>query len=263
MAQPLSARSIVLSMLLGIDPPEMSAKRLVQVTGLFGVAEGTTRTALSRMADAGELTRDDNARYRLADDLLLRQRRQLESRYAETVDDWNGQWRIAVVTGTHDAATRAGLRRDASLLRLAEQREGVWCRPDNLDPLRLPAVRARMAGSLYWYSAHPDQDSGGLAAALWDLDDWSDRARTLRAAMHELITRLEDGDVDALAPGFVAAADVLRHLQADPLLPRELLPRSWNGDALRRDYERYERAYRALLRDWFASVGDGDDRPVG
>lgn len=251
-------------MLLGIDPPEMSAQRLVQVTGLFGVGGGATRTALHRMVANGELVRSDGARYRLSDSLLTRQRRQLESRYASTATEWNGSWRVAVVTGSHDAATRAALRRDASLLRLAEQREGVWCRPDNLDRRRLPEVTERIAGSFYWYTAQPDADSGHLAAALWDLDGWNLRARDLRRAMNGLIDRLSDGDVDALAPGFVAAADVLRHLQADPLLPRELLDRRWTGDALRRDYERYEVAYRALLRDWFASVTvDGDDAPVG
>jgi phenylacetic acid degradation operon negative regulatory protein len=47
------------------------------------------------------------------------------------------------------------------------------------------------------------------------------------------------------------SAAVLRHFQADPLLPEELLPREWPGTALRAEYDRFDDAYRAVLRDWF------------
>ena len=47
------------------------------------------------------------------------------------------------------------------------------------------------------------------------------------------------------------SAAVLRHLQADPLLPEDLLWMGWPGTALRDDYDVYDRAYRSLLRDWF------------
>lgn len=63
---------------------------------------------------------------------------------------------------------------------------------------------------------------------------------------------LEAGDPGALADGFVTSAAVLRSLQADPLLPRDLLPTDWPGDALRGDYDRYDAAYRSVLRAWFA-----------
>ena len=80
---------------------------------------------------------------------------------------------------------------------------------------------------------------------------WSTHARDLRTAMRREQSRLDSGDVDALAPGFVTSAAVLRHLQADPLLPAELLPARWAGAALRAEYDRYDAAYRHLLRHWF------------
>ena len=43
---------------------------------------------------------------------------------------------------------------------------------------------------------------------------------------------------------------MLRHFVADPLLPRELLPRRWPGDALRADYDRYDRRTAVLLARW-------------
>ncbi len=67
MAEPkLNARSVILSTLLGTDPPELPVSALVAVTDLFGLGEGTVRTSLSRMAARGEITTGGDGRYRLA-----------------------------------------------------------------------------------------------------------------------------------------------------------------------------------------------------
>ena len=49
----------------------------------------------------------------------------------------------------------------------------------------------------------------------------------------------------------MVSAAVLRQFQSDPLLPEELLPRDWPGAALRDEYDRFDRAYRALLLEYF------------
>ena len=49
----------------------------------------------------------------------------------------------------------------------------------------------------------------------------------------------------------VTSAAVLRQFQADPLLAEELLPRAWPGTGLRTDYDRFDAAYRAVLREYF------------
>jgi phenylacetic acid degradation operon negative regulatory protein len=90
----------------------------------------------------------------------------------------------------------------------------------------------------------PDDDPATLAAELWDLEGWA-------AGAEELRRRLAAADPAELADGFVLSADVLRHLQADPLLPAELLPPDWPGAALRAEYDRFDAAYRAVLGDWF------------
>ncbi|HJR25780.1 MAG TPA: PaaX family transcriptional regulator C-terminal domain-containing protein, partial [Acidimicrobiales bacterium] len=91
-------------------------------------------------------------------------------------------------------------------------------------------------------------------APLWDLVAWQDRADELRREMDRLRAPLEAHDRGALAEGFVIAAAVLRHLQADPLLPDQLLPAGWPGPRLRDEYDRYDTAYRAVLADWFAEA---------
>ena len=50
---PLTARSVLASALLGMDPPELPVAQLVRLTGLFGISENGARVALSRMVAAG------------------------------------------------------------------------------------------------------------------------------------------------------------------------------------------------------------------
>jgi phenylacetic acid degradation operon negative regulatory protein len=262
--RPLTARSVIASTLLGIDPPRLSAALLVRSGELFGISGPTTRVALSRMVAAGELEPDPrpadgsvNANgsasgYRLAGSLLARQARQAASRVPER-RRWSGDWEMAVVAdGRRSASDRADLRAAMARLRLAEVREGVWLRPDNLEPGRVPEAAAVVAEQCSRFTARPDDgDPAELVSRLWDLEEWSRGTAGLRAEMDELVGSLQGGDTAALAPGFVLSAAVLRHLLADPLLPPELLDPGWPGDALRAEYDRYDRAYKAVWRDWF------------
>jgi phenylacetic acid degradation operon negative regulatory protein len=242
----MTARSVLLSVLLGTDPPQLPVQVLVRTTELFGIAEGTTRTALSRMAAAGEVEAVDGSYAIAAGRLLARQARQTASRAGRTRPWRGGRWRQAVVVadGRRAASERAALRAALAQARLAELREGVWLRPDNLEvDVDGPALR--------WATVVPDGDPATLAAELWDLDAWSGRSNLLRRRMVPLVGPLTRGDHRVLAEGFLLSADILRHLQADPLLPEPLQPPGWPGADLRAEYDEYDRAYRAVLRAWF------------
>lgn len=250
--RPLSARSVLASVLLGTDPPRLPTPLLVRTTALFGISEGATRTALSRLVANGEAVAEDGG-YRLVGRLVARQARQAASRRADT-RRWDGTWELATIGNdvARSARDRAALRDALSALRLAEVREGIWVRPDNLAADRSPdAKRVARRWCTWWRGARPDPapDVDGV----WSLAGWAMAARRLQDDMAELIEPLEAGQQDGLAEGFVTSAAVLRLLQADPLLPRALLPSGWPGDALRVDYDRYDRAYRAVLRAWFAA----------
>ncbi|UNO43155.1 PaaX family transcriptional regulator C-terminal domain-containing protein [Streptomyces sp. MST-110588] len=234
--RPLTARSIVLSTLLGHHPPRLPARALVRVGELFGVAEGTVRVALSRMVAAGDLRQDDGS-YALTARLLERQARQDESRFP-TTRPWTGEWEIAVVTAERRAAAeRTALRRAMADLRLAELREGTWLRPANLPRTRPGVVTAQCT----WLTGAPDGDPGALARGLWDLKGWARRARALLAALER---------AGSLAERFTVSAAALRHLLADPLLPELLLPPGWPGTELRYRYGAFESELGDVLRQY-------------
>ena len=236
--RPLTARSIVLSTLLGHHPPALPARALVRVGEVFGVAEGTVRVALSRMVASGDLVQRADGTYGLTARLLARQARQDDSRAPRT-RDWRGRWEIAVVTAERRAAAdRGALRQAMAALRLAELREGTWLRPANLRRPHPPVVTEQCT----LLTGAPEGDPAALAATLWDLDGWAAAARALVAAAD---AAEETGD---LARRFTVAAASLRHLLADPLLPAELLPGDWPGAALRARYDAFEDDFRAVLR---------------
>ncbi|MET7475226.1 PaaX family transcriptional regulator C-terminal domain-containing protein [Streptomyces sp. NPDC005648] len=226
--RPLSARSVVLSLLLGSHPPQLAVRDLVRAVEPFGVGGSTLRAALSRMVTAGDLRRTADGVYRLSDRLLARQRRQDESVDART-RAWDGDWEMVVITATgRGPAERADLRTRLTALRLAELREGVWLRPANLTRA-LPGELAPVAQS---YTARPDRPPRELAADLWPLDAWAATARALLAHVAR---------ADRPADRLTAFAAVVRHLLTDPVLPPELLPAPWPGTALRDAYARYQR----------------------
>ncbi|MFB7495683.1 PaaX family transcriptional regulator C-terminal domain-containing protein [Streptomyces sp. NPDC056161] len=225
--RPLSARSVVLSLLLGVHPPRLPVKDLVRLVEPFGVGGSTLRAALSRMVTAGDLRRTD-AVYGLSDRLLARQRRQDDALRPRT-RAWRGDWEMVVITATgRGPAERAELRARLAVLRLAELREGVWLRPANLGR-PLPEDLDQVAQC---YTARPDRPPRDLAAGLWPLDTWAATGRALLA---------HGAGADRPADRFTGFAAVVRHLLTDPVLPDALLPADWPGPALRAAYADYQR----------------------
>lgn len=217
----MTARSVVLSVMLGIHPAWASAAELIRLTGEFDIKEATLRVALTRMVSGGDLVRSADG-YRLSDRLLARQRRQDDAMRPQ-LRPWGGNWTTLIVTsvGT-DARTRAALRTTLQHKRFGELREGVWMRPDNLEFELDSEVRDRVR----IVRAH-DDNPAELAAQLWDLPSWTHTGQRLLDEM---------ADAADVPERFVTAAAVMRHILTDPVLPDELLPDDWPGARLRAAY---------------------------
>jgi phenylacetic acid degradation operon negative regulatory protein len=233
--KPLTARSVALSTLLGYHPPALPVSALVRVGGLFGIAERTTRVALTRMVRDGDVIAD-NGVYRLTQRLVRRQAQQDESCSPRSTD-WTGSWEMAVVTAPARAlAERVALRKSMVGHRLAELREGIWTRPENL----LRELDGAVAEQCMFFTSQY-HDPSALVAQLWDLPGWAAETGRLRTALDE---------ADTLVDGFITTAEVLRHLQLDPYLPRELLPDDWPGPELRERFAEFSKTYAERLRDY-------------
>jgi phenylacetic acid degradation operon negative regulatory protein len=224
------------------------------VAELFGISAGAARTCLWRMVSAGELTSDDGS-YALAGRLLERRQRVDE---ASRTDDavmrrWNGTWELAVVSmDRRPAADRLELRKAATALHLAELREGVWMRPDNLDPQRLPTSRGVLDQQCTHFHNAATDVTADTIRSLFSLDAWADDAIRLIEAMNEELDPVERDDVsETVTYQFALSVAVVRHLQLDPQLPVELIPDDWPGQQLRRTYRRLDGALKQRMDDVF------------
>ena len=185
---------------------------LVHLAGLFGINENRARVALSRMAAAGEVTTDGSGRYRLAGHLLDRQGRQAGSRRGET-RPWDG---VVADGGGHrlgPGRPRTGPPGASGWHWPAwpSSARGCGCGPttSTCGPTRprIPtwrSTRARPTGIRSRWPPPSGTSTGGPDGP----PTWPTR-----------MADLPPTGPDDLAPGFVLSAAVLRHLQADPLLP--------------------------------------------
>jgi phenylacetic acid degradation operon negative regulatory protein len=248
--RPLSARSVLASALLGSDQARLTVAELVGVASLFGISDGAARTCLWRMVSNGELTGDGGS-YSLTGRLLERRQRVDD---ASRIDDaaargWDGTWELAIVSlDRRSAADRLELRKAATALHLAELREGVWIRPDNLDPQRLPTSRAVLDQQCTHFHRAATDITADKMRSLFSLDDWADDARALIEAMDvALDTGNRDDSTESFRNEFGLSIAVVRHLQLDPVLPVELIPDHWPGHTLRSTYRRFDDAFKHRL----------------
>jgi phenylacetic acid degradation operon negative regulatory protein len=220
----MTARSVVLSVLLGAHPASATAAELIRLTADFDIREATLRVALTRMVGAGDLVRSENG-YRLSDRLMVRQRRQ-DDAINPQLRTWDGTWTTLVITSVGiDARSRAGLRMMLQQNRFGELREGFWLRPDNVN-IALPDEVLSRVRVMHGYDDNPSE----LAGQLWDLPAWATTGESLLQDM---------ADATDVPGRFLAAAGMVRHLLTDPVLPDELLPDGWPGGALREAYSQF------------------------
>lgn len=229
----MTARSVVLSVLLGAHPAQATAAELIRLTADFDIKETALRVALTRMVAAGDLVRSGDG-YRLSDRLLSRQRRQ-DDALSPSVRPWDGAWKTLILVGPGgDARQRAMMRKQLQHSRFGELREGVWLRPDNLESdFGVSTTRVRVLHSI-------DEAPEELARRLWDLPTWAATAVDLLDGM---------AAAPDLPKRFMIAAAMVRHLLADPVLPDELLPLKWPGTRLRREYTYFASGFASGLAD--------------
>ena len=215
--RPLNARSLALSLLLGTHPPQLPVASLVGAAKLFGVSERAMRTALSRMASAGEVVASDGW-YRLAGRMIERQATQDLGRRAPT-GSWDGSWiSVTPSRSSRGLAERRDLRRRLSSLRLGELRPDYWLRPANVETDGVVEV-GREFDLIVMTGALSGVDDREMVAALWPLEELNRRAEELVRRMRRLRATQSKTPTDWLAPAFAGAAEVVRFLTVEPKLP--------------------------------------------
>ncbi|MGH7779600.1 MAG: PaaX family transcriptional regulator C-terminal domain-containing protein [Candidatus Binataceae bacterium] len=232
--RPLTARAIVLDFLSNRAPREISARAVLAAGAVFGFSEQNLRMALTRLSAQGVAVNSGRGRYRLgASGETMRVEVRKWKRVADLVRPWSGAW--AGVYGANIARSdRAAIRRHEQALRLRGFREfgsGLWIRPANLRD-SIAELRVHLQGlglhreAIVFGLGDFDDATGKRAAGLWDIAAIQRAYHALRDALQASTARVERLPLKAAAAEtLLLGRDVIRHINLDPLLPEELMPR--------------------------------------
>jgi phenylacetic acid degradation operon negative regulatory protein len=200
---------------------------LTAILSALGVAEGAVRTAMSRLAADGWLTRSRTGRnsfYRLAEKGRATFAAATKHIYHPAEQVWDGRLTLAFAQGADEAAWReAGF---------GQPLPGLWIAPagGSVPPVGEEAMCLSASGAPPAMAA--------LAASAWPLDRTKTGYRRFIATFGPLAEAVAGGlplsDLDSLAVRVLLIHDYRRVVLRDPLLPAPLLPADWPGTEARR-----------------------------
>ncbi len=235
-SEPSRLWSLVLTVYGDAIVPRGGSVWLGTLTRFFetlGIGEGAVRTAMSRLAADGWLTRSRvgrNSFYRLADKGRDTFAAATEHIYNPPLLPWSGAFDLAVLPQSVERdAARAALQGAG----FGSPSPGLWLAPQGAS---LPAGAAESA--LRLSALADDATAARLAAAAWPLARTAEGYVRFMRLFSPLATRLEAGEHLSAPDGFAARILLIhayrRVILRDPILPPPLLPADWPGQDARR-----------------------------
>ncbi|MCB1383822.1 MAG: phenylacetic acid degradation protein [Notoacmeibacter sp.] len=219
----------------------------------IGVDSGAVRTAMSRLASDGWVTREREGRlafYRLAAD--GRHAFDAASRriYAAGAPRWDGQWTV-LVAPPDLAGLRADALGEAGFMRIAP---GVFLRADAAGA---PDAGEAAEGILSITGA--GSELPGALAQQWASDGLAEAYSRFLAGWQPVADALASGlrlpPLDAMAARTLLIHDWRRLVLRDPGLPEALLPPDWPAQEARLLARRIYTPLVAASEEWLSSEG--------
>lgn len=194
----------------------------------LGIEDGAVRTAMSRLTADGWLERrriGRNSFYRLADQGRAAFEAATRQIYSPDGPGWDGNL-ACLLTADRDVAAalaEAGFGQASS---------GLWIAPG------APAVPPQAAGAIRLDATVGAEDRRRLAALAWPIDRVATSYARFVAQFGPLGREMAEGlaptPLEAFAARILTIHFYRRVILRDPILPPELLPDPWPGEAARR-----------------------------
>jgi phenylacetic acid degradation operon negative regulatory protein len=227
---------------------------LLQFLALLDIEAGVVRTAVSRLASDGWLSRDKIGRksfYRLAKDGRERFEAAVAHVYHPHQPQWGGRLELLLIENGADRETARGALIEAGF---GNPMPGVWVAPAGVAVPDAAAQAIRLDVSA-------DNAMGQrLIGAAWALPEIAVRYRdfqTMFAPLRDWVAGATALDpADAMLARILLIHHYRRVLLRDPLLPAELLPRDWPAPAARAFCGEIYRALLPASEQWLDRHGD-------
>jgi phenylacetic acid degradation operon negative regulatory protein len=221
------------------------------------IDSGVVRTAMSRLAADGWLTREKvgrNSFYRLAE--KGRQTFEAATRhiYDPPPSDWTGRFELLLIGNGEDRDVSREALRNAGF---GSPLPGVWVAPSGVP------VPGEAVGAIRLEVSAEDDSGRRLLSASWPLDRTADAYVRFMKMFEPLRAAIARGTVLSDADAFTARILLIHYYRRvvlrDPLLPGALLPADWPGRTAR---ELCGETYRALLipsEQWLDDHGTNEN----
>jgi len=225
-------KRLILSLLSSPGFKEVTVIYLIEWGKIFNIDPPTTRVAVGRLAKQGFITPVSRGKYTIgpnAESVAKTARSWIDAE--DHVGSWSGKWIVAHIAHlgrTNKTAVRSR-ERSFRLNGFTSAVAGLWCRPANLrDSLLQTKERLTLMGlEPQAVLMHCDAFSGIQLDELYQL--WptkqieSDYHQVIQN-MRDSVARLQGMDIDgAVRETFTVGESVIRHINADPLLPDEMI----------------------------------------
>lgn len=228
----LTAKTLILDLLLAIEGEPLSAREAISGAALLGIRENNVRIALMRLSSEGLIEAVDRGVYRLsgaAHELAgdVAGWRRIESR----TRPWTGGWLVvhSGPLGRTDRKRNKDRARALELLGFRELDPGLEVRPDNIED-NVDAVRARLvklgleADAAVFVAGQFDAARSARIAALWDGAALNMAYRTLRRELQAWLQRAARLEPDVAArESLLMGRKAIRQVVFDPLLPTPMV----------------------------------------
>ena len=229
---------------------DVGVAAITAVLAAFGIEPGVTRTAMSRLASDGWVSRERAGRntfYQLTPIALFELQAASRRIYAARQPEDPCAWRLYLVAGlskTEQARLRSLLQHRGA----AELGSQLWIIPAGEELRDLPPAIALTAAPL------PDGEARLVVERAFDLAALANDYANFTAAFAPVMSRLRAGGKPTGLPAVAMRVLVIhafrRIVLRDPLIPSPYLPDDWPGIAAR---ETTAAIWRALFRpseDW-------------
>lgn len=228
----VTAKNLILDLLLAAGPDHLPVRHLLAAGALFGIPANNLRVALARLSSDGMIESVGRGVYRLSP-----QANQLAADVAtwrsasQRVRPWQGG-HVAVHCGALGRSDRAALRhRDRALqmLGLRELERGLFVRPDNLQGdleqlrRRLYTLGLEREASVF-IAGQFDTPREQRIRQLWQGDDLDQTYANLQSQLADWTTRASElGIEEAARESYLLGRKAIRQVVFDPLLPEPLV----------------------------------------
>ena len=233
---------------------------LLEFFASLDIDSGVVRTAMSRLAADGWLTREKvgrNSFYRLAD--KGRQTFEAATRhiYDPPPSDWTGRFELLLIGNGGDRDVSREALRNAGF---GSPLPGVWVAPSGVP------VPDEAAGAIRLEVAAEDDNGRRLLSASWPLERTADAYLKFMKTFEPLRAAIARGTELSEGDAFTARILLIHHYRRvvlrDPLLPTPLLPRDWPGRAARRLCGEIYRGLLAASEQWLDAHATNENGPL-